>query len=162
MKIKSLNSETTVVPCGLTCLLQPLDVSLNKPFKDYLQKKWIQWISSDNIQKETTKSRNFKKVDILTIVKWVKESWNEIFTEIFKKSFLKCCSSNAVDNSGDLFSDLDKLLLKSMESESKDVYNIGGEDIPDSHLTEFYDYWFWKIISILINLCWSFSSNWKK
>ena len=35
-KVKFLNSETTVVPCRLTCVLQPLDVSLNKPFTDPL------------------------------------------------------------------------------------------------------------------------------
>ena len=35
-KVKSLISETAVVPCRLTSVLQPLDVSLNKPFTDPL------------------------------------------------------------------------------------------------------------------------------
>ena len=47
-KLKDINAKQAVIPGGLTSILQPLDVVLNKPFKDRLQKKWIAWMSSDN------------------------------------------------------------------------------------------------------------------
>ena len=40
---KRENTDLAVIPGGLTSLLQPLDVSLNKPFKDRVRKKWMQW-----------------------------------------------------------------------------------------------------------------------
>ena len=36
------NTNLAVIPGGLTSLLQPLDVSLNKPFKDNVRKRWMQ------------------------------------------------------------------------------------------------------------------------
>ena len=47
-KIKALlNSNATrqaVIPGGCTCILQPLDVSLNKPFKGHMHKQWTSWM----------------------------------------------------------------------------------------------------------------------
>ena len=41
-----LKTDLAVIPGGLTSVLQPLDVCLNKPFKDRLRKKWTEWMSS--------------------------------------------------------------------------------------------------------------------
>ena len=38
------NTATVVIPGGLTSLLQPLDLSLNKPFKDRLRYQCNQWM----------------------------------------------------------------------------------------------------------------------
>ena len=38
---KCENTELAVIPGGLTSLLQPLDVSLNKLFKDGVRKQWM-------------------------------------------------------------------------------------------------------------------------
>ena len=40
------NMNLAVIPGGLTLLLQPLDVSLNKPFKDNVTKRWRQWMAN--------------------------------------------------------------------------------------------------------------------
>ena len=42
---KCENTELAVIPGSLTSLLQPLDVSLNKPFKDGVRKQWMQWMA---------------------------------------------------------------------------------------------------------------------
>ena len=35
-----------IIPDGLTNICQPLDVSINKPFKDKLHKKWHTWMTN--------------------------------------------------------------------------------------------------------------------
>lgn len=35
------NTDLAVIPGGLTSILQPLDVSLNKLFKNGIRKKWM-------------------------------------------------------------------------------------------------------------------------
>lgn len=38
--------DLAVIPGGLTSICQPLDVAINKPFKDNLRKEWHLWMSS--------------------------------------------------------------------------------------------------------------------
>ena len=47
-KCQSINTTIAVIPGGLTSVLQPLDVCLNKPFKDKLRSKWIDWMSTED------------------------------------------------------------------------------------------------------------------
>jgi len=96
---RDLRTDMAVIPGGLTSVLQPLDVCLNKPFKDRLRKKWIEWMSSGSAT--LTKGGNLMKPDITVVVAWVKEAWDSIPPEMVKKSFLKCGISNAMDGSED-------------------------------------------------------------
>ena len=57
-----LNWEKTdlaVIPGGLTSILQPLDVSLNKPFKDGVRRRWMQWMA-EGIHEFTATGRQKK------------------------------------------------------------------------------------------------------
>ena len=47
-KLQSLQISHTIIPGGFTSALQPLDVSLNKPFKDYDREEWNNWMDSPN------------------------------------------------------------------------------------------------------------------
>ena len=47
-KLNSLQISHEIIPGGLTSSLQPLDVSLKKPFKDYYREEWNTTIDSPN------------------------------------------------------------------------------------------------------------------
>ena len=80
---KRENTELAVFPGGLTSLLQPLDVSLNKPFKDGVRKKWMQWMA-EGIHEFTASGRQKKPSEEL-ICSWISQAWNDIPTEPFQK-----------------------------------------------------------------------------
>ncbi|CAG8556959.1 18238_t:CDS:2 [Acaulospora morrowiae] len=86
--IKALNTECLEIikiPSGITSVLQPPDVSVNKPFKSGIRQKWDEWISDG--KKEFTINRNYKKVSYELICKWVSEVWKEINQDLLIKSF---------------------------------------------------------------------------
>ena len=47
-KFKEYNYDLAVIPGGLTSICQPLDVAINKPFKDNLRKEWHLWMASSD------------------------------------------------------------------------------------------------------------------
>ena len=53
------NTNLAVIPGGLTSILQPLDVSLNKPFKDGVRKRWMEWMA-EGIHEFTASGRQKK------------------------------------------------------------------------------------------------------
>jgi len=58
-KVKLLSTTQAVNLGGLASILQPLDVVLNKHFKDRMRQKWMAWMASDN--KELTEGGNLRR-----------------------------------------------------------------------------------------------------
>ena len=114
-----MNTTVAVILGGLTSMLQPLDVCLNKPFKGRLRQKGIEWMSTED--KSLTKAGNLKKVDVQTIAQWVKDAWSEISSEMIIRSFKKCCISNAMDGSEDHFVYEDDIIDCASDAEA-DMY----------------------------------------
>ena len=111
-----------VIPGGLTSMLQPLDVSLNKPFKVNMKKLWQEWMSGGNAK--LTPKGNFHRPDLALVVGWVKEAWESIPPEMIKKSFLKTSISNALDGTED------DILWQDDEKDNTDteVEEVGEEE----------------------------------
>ena len=117
---KCENTELAVIPGGLTSLLQPLDVSLNKPFKDGVQKQLMQWMA-DGIHEFTATGRQ-KKASEELICWWISQAWNAIPSEMIAASFLKCGIKNNLDGSEDeLVYNSTETLMNLMTQASKPI-----------------------------------------
>ena len=98
-QLRENKTATAVIPGGLTSLVQPLDVCLNKPFKDRLREKWMTWMMSG--EKTFTPGGQLRAASLVTVCQWVKESWQELSKEMVERSFKKCGISNALDGTED-------------------------------------------------------------
>lgn len=76
--LQSLNTEGAVIPGGMTGILQPLDVSVNKPFKDHLRNMWQQWMISG--EHTLTASGRMCKAELNFNCNWIKKVCDEIPT----------------------------------------------------------------------------------
>ena len=79
----------------MTSVLQPLDVSVNKPFEARLSEQYNCWISDHD--RELTASGKIKCAPPPVVTHWVLSTWTSIPAELVAKSFKKCCTSNASD-----------------------------------------------------------------
>ncbi|CAG8856221.1 2319_t:CDS:2, partial [Gigaspora margarita] len=96
---RSGNTDLAVIPGGLTGMYQPLDVSINKPFKDKLRKCWHRWMSNGG--NGLTKKGNLKRADLNTVCCWVLNTWEDISEDIIIRSFKKCGISNCLSGKSD-------------------------------------------------------------
>ena len=93
--VTKLKMHLAVIPGGLTSELQPLDVSVNKPFKGFMHEEWAKW--SEAPTHHVTPAGRVKPPSISNVCKWVKNSWQRVKSETIVKSFKKCGISNALN-----------------------------------------------------------------
>ena len=93
------NTNLAVIPGRLTSILWPLDVSLNKPFKDGVRKRWMEWMA-EGIHEFTMSGRQKKPSEEL-ILSWIVGAWQDISEEIIESSFPKCGITNSLDGTED-------------------------------------------------------------
>ena len=94
-----MNTELDVIPGGMTSVLQPMDVSINKPFKDRLRQQCLTWISVPT--RELTETGKIERAASSEVARWVLAAWKAIPESIIIRSFKKCCIINALDGSED-------------------------------------------------------------
>ena len=92
--LKNSCTDVAVIPGGMTSLLQPLDIGVNKPFKDNLRQYWNKWMLDGN--HTFTPAGRIRKPDLHQICQWILDNWNSISPDTIKRSFLKCCITNTL------------------------------------------------------------------
>lgn len=113
--------DLAIIPGGLTCKLQPLDVSVNKPFKQYIREEYENWLTNE--EHPLTPTGKIKKAPASTVAQWVSNAWKKIPEKIIVKSFKKCCITNALDGTED-----DILWQADSDSESSSSSGDESED----------------------------------
>ena len=81
------HSQIAVIPGGLTKKLQPLDLTVNKPFKDHMKKHWDNWMKEGEHQ--FTKSNKMKRASYSEVCCWIVQSWENVSVETIKNGFKK-------------------------------------------------------------------------
>ena len=92
-----MKTELVVIPGGMTSVLQPMDISINKPFKDRLRQQYLTWIADP--ARELTETGKIKGAALSEVARWVSAAWKAIPESIIVRSFKKCCIRNALDRS---------------------------------------------------------------
>ncbi|XP_075207983.1 uncharacterized protein LOC142312884 [Anomaloglossus baeobatrachus] len=135
-RFKDVKTHLAVIPDGLNSQLQPLDVSIKKPFQALMQEKWNSWMADNH---DLTPSGPITRPTITQVCKWVKTSWQSIMSERVIRSFKKCGISNDLDGSEDNVRYEDSEESDVNESEEESFLNAETSDeeflgLPDNYL----------------------------
>jgi hypothetical protein len=95
--LTEMKTDLAVIPGGLTSVLQLLNVSVNKPFKDNVRKMYTQWMAKGG--HEFTPTAKIRRPSTEMMCDWIVRAWNMVSTKIIAKSFLKTGIANALDGS---------------------------------------------------------------
>ena len=152
--VRQRNTDITVIPGSLTSILQPLDVSLNKPFKDRLCERWNNWMIEG--QKSFTPTGNMRAASLPTVCSWVLDAWRSLPAEMVAWSFKKCGISNLMDGTEDeiLWEETEDVPTTPVDDEDEDE----GEGVYADHLTSgrvaerVWRQWWWRIRWLWVNI----------
>jgi hypothetical protein len=82
-KIQELGVEVEHIPGGCTSLCQPVDIGVNKPFKNRLRERWETWMMIDGLLLGTTAPPPRE-----TITEWVEEACLDMSEELLQNAWL--------------------------------------------------------------------------
>ena len=83
--LRESGGHIAIIPGGLTCKLQPLDVSVNHPFKTYIRQEWESWMRSDS--HSYTPTGRQKRATYSEVCGWIVRAWSRITRETIKNGF---------------------------------------------------------------------------
>ena len=81
-RLAQLGISLYIIPGGCTGNVQPLDVGINKPFKDRLRRKWWQWVVEGGANRSV-----FQNPGRAEVGNWIEQSWSAIPVNIVQNSW---------------------------------------------------------------------------
>ena len=118
---ESMDTNICYVPGGCTGIAQPMDVSINAPFKKAFQEQWIQWRRSPAARKPDGRLMIPTRQHVIDLVS---QAWESISTETITKFFLVCGISNA----GSEDNLIREEIPKDLEDSDDETYESACED----------------------------------
>ena len=97
-KIKACNSIPAIIPGGLTKILQPLDISVNRSFKAVLRHLWETWMVDG--EHSFTATGRMRHATFQQVVGWIDKAWTSVTTETILSGFRKA-ALNGTDADGE-------------------------------------------------------------
>ncbi|MEW8548669.1 MAG: hypothetical protein AB2693_34645 [Candidatus Thiodiazotropha sp.] len=126
------NTVTAIIPGGCTSKVQPLDVSLNKPFKVDLRKSWSSFIRSatEKMREEAEPTERLKAADKATVLSWIVDAVSSLKEkkEIVQKSFKVCGITNNMNGSEDSLIRSDSVLCSDSPADDVPTANYDSDD----------------------------------
>ncbi|KAG0423479.1 hypothetical protein HPB47_000746 [Ixodes persulcatus] len=119
-------------------VLQPLNISVNKLFKENLRQEYEEWTCSPN-QKKTTTGK-LQKTSPSTVASWILDAWKRVCADVVVKSFKnEHASQDQADEGGDSTDDehhvgevpREESLEEAVISEDDDDEEMGPGSIED-------------------------------
>lgn len=98
-QLRRVGTDMAVIPGGLTGMLQPLDVSVNRPFKVEFRRLYTEWMASGS--HEQTPTGRLKRAPLAAVLGWVLSAWNSVSTDVVTRSFKVTGISNSLDGAED-------------------------------------------------------------
>lgn len=123
-KKKSIGAEVCVIPGGLTKILQPLDISVNKSFKSHIRACWENWMS-EGIH-TFTKRGNMRRASYIEVAEWVDKAWSSVKVTTVQSGFIKAGIIEKPDEH-----------KESSDSEESDVNDELSDVLPENILELF-------------------------
>jgi hypothetical protein len=109
-----------VIPGGLTSILLPLDISINKQFKESLRRYYGEWMAEGNHR--YTQGGKIKRPPLETMCSWILRAWDCTSSDVIVKRLKKAGITNALDGTED------DVIWQEAE--------IGDNDVNDSSASE--------------------------
>lgn len=82
---KKRNVKQIFIPASRTGDFQPLDVSINRPFKVYYRDEYAKWRKNN---RGVTKAGNLKKPSRQDFINFVSEAWKKVSPDCVRNSFV--------------------------------------------------------------------------
>ncbi len=125
------NSRSAIIPGGCTSKIQPLDVSINRPFKDSLKRSWVGYMESQ-VNAGGAGMVKIPKPSKQLVLNWVVAAWRELQKrpELIRRSFKVCGISNDLDGDEDE-------LVRCSKYISEDLKEPESEDLDEDLFEEF-------------------------
>lgn len=117
-RLATTRTDLAIIPGGLTSVLQPLDVCVNRPFKAEFRRCYSEWMAGGHHEK--TPTGRLKRASLQQVCEWILSAWSAVSFEVVAKSFKVTGISNCMNGTEDdrLWEDADAEVSSSENEES--------------------------------------------